>query len=110
MAAGGEFLDNHQVTAITPGPEVTIATNHGDFQARRLVITAGAWAPRIARQLGLELPFTVSEGALLHVYPLIPRSRTCLRQKTPHNKNYIHEKKLNMYAVGNMELSLLVAG
>ena len=53
--------DYHKVTEIVPGESVTtVRTNHGDFVARRLIITAGPWTPKIMRQLGVELPIVVS--------------------------------------------------
>ena len=61
MKCGGTLKDYHKVTEIVPGESVTtVRTNHGDFVARRLIITAGPWTPKIMRQLGVELPIVVS--------------------------------------------------
>ena len=57
---GGTVLDNHQVIEIIPGPIVTVVTNKGSFQTKRLVIAAGAWAPSLCRTLGINLPLKVS--------------------------------------------------
>ena len=61
MKCGGTLKDYHKVTEIVPCESVTtVRTNHGDFVARRLIITAGPWTPKIMRQLGVELPIVVS--------------------------------------------------
>ena len=53
--------DCHKVTEIVPGESVTtVRTIHGDFMARRVIITAGPWTPKIMRKLGVELPIVVS--------------------------------------------------
>ena len=45
---------------IVPGESVTtVRTNNGDFMARRVIITAVPWTPKIMRQLGVELPIVV---------------------------------------------------
>ena len=56
---GGVFLDNHCVTDILPGDCVTIRTNKGDFSARKVIITAGGWAPKLLKKLGVDLPLKV---------------------------------------------------
>ena len=56
---GGELLDNHMVTDIIPGPVVTVVTTRATFNTKKLVITAGAWAPSLTKKLGLQLPFKV---------------------------------------------------
>ena len=59
MKSGGILKDYHKVTEIIPGERVTVKTNHGDFSARRAIITAGPWTPKIMGQLGVELPVAV---------------------------------------------------
>ena len=59
MSAGGVFLDETPVTEIIPGQVITLRTPKGIFRTRKLVITAGAWAPDVLRPLGLELPLEV---------------------------------------------------
>ena len=57
---GGVLKDYHKVTEIVPGESVsTVRTNHGDFMAKRVIITAGPWTPKIMKQLGVELPIVV---------------------------------------------------
>ena len=50
--------DYHKVTDIIPGDTVTVTvrTNKGDFEGRRVIITAGPWGPAIVKKLG---PFKV---------------------------------------------------
>lgn len=52
-----------RVKEIAPGPIVRVTTNNGDFTTRRLVVTAGPWAPTIMAQLGVKLPFKFSVSA-----------------------------------------------
>ena len=53
--------DYHQVTEVIPGGSVvTVKTNKGDFEARKIVMTTGPWGPAMAKKLGIELPFKVS--------------------------------------------------
>ena len=59
MKSGGVLKDYHKVTEIIPGERVTVKTNHDDYSARRVIITAGPWTPKIMRQLGVELPVVV---------------------------------------------------
>ena len=51
--------DYHKVTEIIPGDVVTVKTNKGSFEARKVVITAGPWGPGMVKKLGIELPFKV---------------------------------------------------
>ena len=60
VSAGGELRDEHPVTEIVPGDVITIKTTKGDFRTKKLVITAGAWAPSVLKKLGIDLPVKVS--------------------------------------------------
>ena len=51
--------DYHKVTRIIPGDIVTVRTNHGDLTAKRVIITAGPWTPKMMKQLGVKLPIVV---------------------------------------------------
>ena len=51
--------DYHKVTEVIPGGVVTVKTNKGNFEARKVVITAGPWGPAMVKKLGIELPFKV---------------------------------------------------
>ena len=59
MKSGGVLKDYHKVTEVVSGERVTVKTNHGDFSAGRVIITAGPWTPKIMIQLGVELPIVV---------------------------------------------------
>ncbi|XP_063151298.1 peroxisomal sarcosine oxidase [Candoia aspera] len=68
----GTLRDGEKVLRIFPGPVVTVTTNRGRYQAKRLVVTAGAWTSHLLAPLGLQLP----------LQPL--RIRVCyLRAKKP---------------------------
>ena len=56
---GGVLLDHHCVTEIIPGDTVTVKTDKREFRAKKIVITAGPWAPKIMEKLGIQLPFKV---------------------------------------------------
>ena len=60
MKHGGILKDYHKVMEIIPGERATVKTNRGDFTAKRVIVTAGPWTPKIMRQLGVELPIVVS--------------------------------------------------
>ena len=47
------------MTEIIPGDTVTVKTDKGDFRTKKIVITAGPWAPKIMGKLGVNLPFKV---------------------------------------------------
>ena len=60
VSAGGVLLDEHRVTEIIPGHEVTVRTTKATFRTNKLVITAGSWAADLLKTLGLEIPSKVS--------------------------------------------------
>lgn len=66
ISAGGVFLDENPVTQVIPGQVITIRTAKGTFRTKKLVITAGAWAPSLLKTLGVELPLQVG-GARFHL-------------------------------------------
>lgn len=56
QAAGAELLTDVEVLGWTAdNGEVRVRTNGGEFQAQRLVITAGAWAGQLLTDLELDL-------------------------------------------------------
>ena len=53
--------DYHQVTEVIPGGGVvTVKTNKGNFEARKVIMTTGPWGPAMAKKLGIDLPFKVN--------------------------------------------------
>ena len=59
VSAGGVFIDENPVTEVVPGQVIVIRTAKGTFRTRKLVITAGPWAPALLRTLGVDLPLQV---------------------------------------------------
>ena len=57
---GGKLIDEAKVEKIIPGDMVTLQTSQGQFKAKSIVVAAGPWTPKVAQQLGLELPLQVS--------------------------------------------------
>jgi len=61
------------VTAIERGPHgFTLDTPKGTVRARRVINAAGAWSPRVARLVGLELPTWPTRHEILSTEPLKP--------------------------------------
>ncbi|XP_063002648.1 peroxisomal sarcosine oxidase isoform X2 [Elgaria multicarinata webbii] len=56
QSRGGTMRDGEKVLRIVPGAVVTVTTSQGEYRARHLVVTAGAWASRLLAPLGLPLP------------------------------------------------------
>ncbi|XP_061637687.1 peroxisomal sarcosine oxidase isoform X2 [Phyllopteryx taeniolatus] len=56
---GGVIKDQEKVTDIKPGLTVTVSTSAGVYQAKGLVITAGAWANELLAHVNLHLPLEV---------------------------------------------------
>ena len=88
MKSGGVLKDYHKVTEIVPGEKVTVRTNHGDFSAKRVIITAGPWAPKIMRQVGVELPVVVKiNNADTHAFSrLFPRKVLIIGEEEPGSR------------------------
>jgi sarcosine oxidase len=61
-ARGATILDNTPVRSIrvvSDGVEVT--TDKDTFSGRRLIVAAGAWANRVLRHVGIEMPITCTQ-------------------------------------------------
>ena len=65
VKGGGVIKDYHKVTEIIPGDMVTVKTNKGSFEARKVIITAGPWGPAMVKRLGVDLPFKVQNSRKL---------------------------------------------
>ena len=56
----GTLLDGEKVMRIDPGRLVTVHTSNGhQFKAQGVVLTAGLWASKLLKPLGLDLPLKV---------------------------------------------------
>jgi sarcosine oxidase len=72
---GTEVAEHHTVRSIQPiGREVTVVTDRGTFTGERLVLAAGSWIGPLTRQLGLELPLTVTKEIHTYFRPSDPRA------------------------------------
>jgi sarcosine oxidase len=61
-AHGATILSETPVRAITPdGEGVAVVTDKATYRARRVVVTAGAWSNQVLRNVGLDLPLTVTQ-------------------------------------------------
>jgi sarcosine oxidase len=64
-AHGATIRDGLHVTDVRPdGSGVEITTSDGNILAERVVLAAGSWMPILLRQLGLDLPLTVTKEQL----------------------------------------------
>lgn len=59
VAKGGHLHDTEPVTSIVPGKRARVVTPMRSYDANSLVITAGAWAGKVLKPLGLNLPLKV---------------------------------------------------
>src|SRR5262249_5690114 len=61
-ARGATILDHTPVRSITPvGDSVAVRTDGATFTARRVVVTSGAWTNQVLRDVGIDLPLTVTQ-------------------------------------------------
>lgn len=61
-ARGATIRAETPVRAVRPLPDgVEVVTDEATYSAARLVITAGPWSNRVLRDLGLQLPLTVTQ-------------------------------------------------
>ncbi len=65
---GGKISDNEPVIDIQSADGIVeVTTKKGNHKARSLIITAGAWAPKLLKQIRLDLPLWVSMLNILHI-------------------------------------------
>lgn len=70
---GAAVRDETPALAIRPGPRgVEVRTADATYGADRLVVTAGSWARPLLRQLGLDLPLTVTREQFAFFRPRDP--------------------------------------
>lgn len=70
---GATIHSGTPVTAIERrGADFLLRTPRGDVTAGRVINTAGAWSPRVARLLGVELPNWPARHEILSTEPLKP--------------------------------------
>jgi sarcosine oxidase subunit beta len=73
VALGARFLEGVSVIAIKRhGQAWRVETSEGSFEAPNVVNAAGAWADRIAAQLGEPVPLEVIAPMLMVTAPLAP--------------------------------------
>ena len=73
-SAGARILTNHAVTDIESRPDdsYAVATSHGEFRCRSLVIAAGAWCAPVGEMLGLRIPIVPVRGQMWATESLPP--------------------------------------
>ena len=60
---GGTVVENCAIDGLRAGNgRVSVATEHGERQAREVVMALGAWSPKLGRGLGLTLPVQPGKG------------------------------------------------
>jgi len=64
---GAQILENAAVTGVKmSGGEVQVTVNGQTLTARRLVVTAGAWSNPVLRNVGLNVPITVTREQVIY--------------------------------------------
>ncbi|MBC8088605.1 MAG: N-methyl-L-tryptophan oxidase [Phycisphaerae bacterium] len=89
-AAGAELRTNETVTAIDTAVDgvVTVHTGAGIYECGRLVVAAGAWAPRL---LGLEASFHVTRETVSWFGCTLPSARA---QNCPVSMIALHDGRM----------------
>jgi glycine/D-amino acid oxidase-like deaminating enzyme len=84
VARGGALRADHAVRRIAPVAQgFALATRHGEFRARRVVIAAGLGNAALAPQVGLSAPVRAQRGqiiALERMPSMLPLPTEALRQ------------------------------
>lgn len=70
--AGATIVEDAAVEAIQPGDPVRVSTRRGEFRARQLAITAGAWSERLAAMVGARLPVALDVNMVSVTEPAQP--------------------------------------
>lgn len=79
---GATIIDNCPVTAIEPLEKgVRVVTEKGTFEAKKLIVTAGAWSQRLVDQFNLDLKLTVTQEQV--TYYSTPNLREFAPDKFP---------------------------
>jgi D-amino-acid dehydrogenase len=66
-AAGAAFVQGIGAVAVEAGRVVGVDVGDQRIPADRVVVTAGAWAERVLRPLGLRVPVQPQRGQIMHV-------------------------------------------
>ncbi len=67
MAHGAHFVKG-DAQLICKNQTVTgVATEHGEFHADHVIVTAGAWADQLLKPLGISLRLSVQKGQIVHL-------------------------------------------
>lgn len=79
--------DGEPVLRIIPSAndQVRVQTRNGEYLARSVVVTAGAWANKILQTVGLQLPLQVGHSVYTGVF-----RQGGFRVQTPGNESYLN--------------------
>lgn len=80
---GGTIIENCRIDGLRQeNGRTTVATAHGERQAREVVMALGAWSPKLTRGLGLKLPVQPGKGySITYERPtLAPRIPVVLKE------------------------------
>jgi len=83
---GAEIFEHTPVTGFDVNGETirAVKTSAGDFEAEEIVLAAGVWSPRIARDLNLNLPIQSARGYSLtaSATKIMPRHALLLGERS----------------------------
>jgi D-amino-acid dehydrogenase len=66
-AAGTRVVEGHAVPSVEAGRVVGVDVGGERIAADRVIVTAGAWADRVLRPLGVGLPVLPQRGQIMHL-------------------------------------------
>ena len=58
LSAGATLHTNEKVLSIKAGDIVRVSTSKGQYEARQLIVTAGAWATELLQTMDISIPVT----------------------------------------------------
>jgi sarcosine oxidase len=105
-AAGAELRENSRVVALEPKHSgVAVRTEETTIRANTGVVTAGPWANRLAVEVGIDLPVTVSRQtvAYFHLRGFVPPTVTDFGGSEPYSLwDPVHGLKAAEHRAGPM--------
>ena len=99
-AASGVAIERAEIQRIVPidGGGYTLQTNHGDFAAGTVILTAGVWSERLLRPLGVRVRLEAERG-----YHMIFKDPGIVLNNAIHDVD-------NTFVASSMEMGIRSAG
>ena len=68
LEKGGKINDSEAVLDIIPGSTTRVRTSKASYTCERLIITAGPWAPKLLKPIGINIPLQVYIQFLMQLF------------------------------------------